>query len=262
MSLTNDQITAQNFKDFYAQIKPFLGGMPDILANKFSKADLYSTSEKIIGQWIDGKPLYQKCYSCTTPSSTSGYHTIITLDSNIEPKRIDGWLVQNNVPINCYASSSYRIITQYTASTHVIEQQVSGYTSKDEVVILRYTKTTDSPVEIGNDTDYSTTEKIVGTWIDGKPVYQKSYVKTTGLTNDAWVSMGNLPSNVSPIGVKTSTGICHTSPDDMTLPIPCYSSDESTSISINRNGIDIKLNRNSTSWDYACVTIQYTKTTD
>jgi hypothetical protein len=29
-------------------------------------------------------------------------------------------------------------------------------------------------MEIGSNTDYSTTEKIIGTWIDGKPLYQKT----------------------------------------------------------------------------------------
>ena len=31
----------------------------------------YSTTEQVVGTWIDGKPLYQKTYSGTTPSTTS-----------------------------------------------------------------------------------------------------------------------------------------------------------------------------------------------
>ena len=65
MSLTNDQITAKNFQEFYAQIRPYLNGQVPPVFNKFSKSDLYSTDEKMIGRWIDGKPLYQKTYSDT-----------------------------------------------------------------------------------------------------------------------------------------------------------------------------------------------------
>ena len=39
-------------------------------------------------------------------------------------------------------------------------------------ITVYYTKTTDSAISIGSDTDYSTEEKIIGTWIDGKPIYR------------------------------------------------------------------------------------------
>ena len=62
MSVQNPErvVTKQDLADFYQCILPYLGGMPDILANKFSKGDMYSTDGKMIGQWIDGKPLYSK----------------------------------------------------------------------------------------------------------------------------------------------------------------------------------------------------------
>ena len=56
----NNVVTEERLAQFYQQILPYLGGMPDILANKFNRADLYSTDEKLIGRWIDGKPLYQR----------------------------------------------------------------------------------------------------------------------------------------------------------------------------------------------------------
>ena len=73
MSLTNpkDVVTEERLKDFYDGIYPYLGGMPEILANKFSRSDIYSTTEKMIGQWTDGKPLYQKVITGTTSSSAS-----------------------------------------------------------------------------------------------------------------------------------------------------------------------------------------------
>jgi hypothetical protein len=56
--------------------------------------------------------------------------------------------------------------------------------------VIQYTKTTDSAISIGSDTDYSTDEKVIGTWIDGKPVYQKTYnEKVTTYTDNGYRRM-------------------------------------------------------------------------
>lgn len=34
--------------------------------------------------------------------------------------------------------------------------------------------------------EYSTSEKVVGKWIDGKKIYQKSYVITSNINNTGW----------------------------------------------------------------------------
>jgi hypothetical protein len=62
MSLTNPNtpVSQQDLQDFYHKLVPYMGGSFEAIANKFSKGDMYSTDEKMIGQWIDGKPLYQK----------------------------------------------------------------------------------------------------------------------------------------------------------------------------------------------------------
>jgi hypothetical protein len=138
MPLTNPNkvVTEERLSEFYGQILPYMGGMPDVLANKFSKGDLYSTDEKMIGCWVDNRPLYQKTVA------TGG-----------------------NVP-------SGATLIQRTTQT--------GYDT------ILYTKTTDSPIAIGSDTDYSTDEKIVGTWIDGKLIWQNTV--STG---------GNVPSGAT-----------------------------------------------------------------
>ena len=42
-----------------------------VVANKFNKADLYSTTEKVVGCWTDGRPIYQKTISCgALPNNT------------------------------------------------------------------------------------------------------------------------------------------------------------------------------------------------
>lgn len=50
--------------------------------------------------------------------------------------------------------------------------------------------------QILTNNNYSTTEHIVGTWIDGKPLYEKTIKYTTALT-----SSNNIPHNVSNISM-------------------------------------------------------------
>ena len=38
--------------------------------------DIYSTEERVVGRWIDGKPLYRKCYRMTTPNKAGEIHWI------------------------------------------------------------------------------------------------------------------------------------------------------------------------------------------
>ena len=53
-------IRESNLKSFYEDIKPFLG-CPAYVTQEGS-AEYYSTKEKVIGRWVDGKPLYQKTF--------------------------------------------------------------------------------------------------------------------------------------------------------------------------------------------------------
>lgn len=50
----------------------------------------YSTEEKEIGTWVDGKKLYRKCYSATSISDTTGSITLDNGLSGITPIKIGG----------------------------------------------------------------------------------------------------------------------------------------------------------------------------
>lgn len=195
MSLTNPRsvVTEQRLSAFYQGILPYMGGMPEMLANKFSKGDLYSTEEKMIGQWIDGKPLYQKVFSVVDTGNSSTHTITIPSTLNIES------VVYFKAEKVC---EGYGISIPYTESNHVItvsKPVTSGdiVFTKDTATVwsgtyyltMKYTKTTDSAISIGSDTDYSTEEKIIGTWIDGSPVYQKVVYNTTlgTIPNNSWV---------------------------------------------------------------------------
>ena len=189
MSLTNPDkiVTEERLNEYHNTILPYLGGMPDILANKFSRGDMYSTDEKMIGQWIDGKPVYQKTFGpkSITGSNNRTWHTIEDLSSyNVDQVvSAEGFYIDSvgvtkllNAPDS--SESGIMIGFNYPSGSKNLNVVVYGEGNESAQICItaKYTKTTDSPVAIGIDTDYSTEEKIVGTWIDGKPLYQKTIV--------------------------------------------------------------------------------------
>lgn len=194
MSLTNPNtpVSQQDLKDLYEQkILPYIGGAFGLVATGIDSANLYSTTEKIVGQWIDGKPLYQKTIAITSGMPSSGGRT--EFNHNIE--NIDYIVSQrariiypdSMVGMECDSVyidgpdslSNTQIAMVAVNATKIILKNTKTLANTELYVTLQYTKTTDSAVEsYGTDTTYSTDEHVVGSWIDGRPVYQKTIVST------------------------------------------------------------------------------------
>jgi len=263
----NRVVTKQDLADFYEDILPYLGGMPEMLANKFSKGDLYSTDEKMIGQWIDGKPLYQKTFSIPSQSSDSANYTLSNYIQNADViTNIDGMLPSVGVEVGYYWSSNNLLTVQAVASENIFS--VLAPTQKANfplVLTFKYTKSTDSAISIGSDTDYSTTEKIVGTWIDGKPIYQKT-VDCGALPNNASKAIPINITNLDIIVDMTGMAVSHSDMEFKPLTYVSGSSyDNYHGISFSVDSLDntpqIKIVTNvNRSNLYGYATIRYTKT--
>jgi len=199
MSLTNPNtvVTEQRLNEFYKGILPYLGGMPEMVANKFSKGDLYSTDEKMIGQWVDGKPLYQKTIEVNVTTSTNQganiYTGEISLSTFFDFSTIDNMFF--DIEHSFYVLGNVRgfvygwVVKE--AST-VLIGTLYARSNVPSKLTFQYTKQSDSPISIGNDTDYSTEEKIIGTWIDGKPLYQKTFVQSISVAVGDTTYVGDL----------------------------------------------------------------------
>lgn len=150
---------------------------------------IYSLEEREIGVWTDGKPLYEKTFN----NITYGSRTTIDVSSlNIDTLVAFGGtnkevLNDNQSTFGYYNSSSDRTQYYYNASnnTIIIAPTTSGHGS----VTIRYTKTTD---QAGSGTwtpqgvpavHYSADEHVVGTWIDGSPIYE---VTKSFSHNNSW----------------------------------------------------------------------------
>lgn len=57
----------------------------------FESFDVYSTEEQVIGQWIDGKPLYRKFFSLKDVSEGTDYY----IPFQCSPIKLNGFMIQN-----------------------------------------------------------------------------------------------------------------------------------------------------------------------
>lgn len=173
-----------------------------VVANKFNKADLYSTTEKVVGCWTDGKPIYQKTFTGTlTATSAIGTETttFINVGASVDTfVGAEGKVLFSGMafPISARRGDrddTMRFIghTNTSADTSHKNQFAlinAWFTSSSTYyVTVQYTKTTDSAnsFKYADENDYSTSEKIVGTWIDGSLLYQKTISFTTSSSGGA-----------------------------------------------------------------------------
>lgn len=181
---------------------------------------LYSEEEREVGVWTDGKPLYQKTYIWTNTELNQWVNHDVS-DINIDTMvDIKGWFkrIANGQVILIHpigyeerTNNAYSAQCRYTATNNTIDVYnalPSGNSSDQQVITIQYTKTTDQP---GSGTwtpegqlvhHYSTSEKIVGTWIDGSTVYERTWDLGTPeleFTEDTWVNTTISNANMSAI---------------------------------------------------------------
>ena len=137
---------------------------------------IYSLEEREIGVWTDGRPLYQK--TVRTTISLPPYEWVAT-----------DVVIPNGILISIPSAkvvngSSILGLIGYIGSSNstlaVMNLRNITYSNEEVLITLQYTKSTDVPGS-GEWTStgvpavhYSTDEQIIGTWIDGKPLYQKT----------------------------------------------------------------------------------------
>lgn len=164
------ELTQEEFEEIFSSGLP--GAITGFdMSNTTCEANIHSTDERVIGQWIDGKPLYQKSFTFTTGSS-SNIDTIGTIANISTAVSIKGYLQLANATIalpwlyNTAVSSAAYAGAMVSGSDVKVMYGGSDYCNRPGSLTIQYTKTTDSAVASG--------EKIVGQWIDGKPIFRKS----------------------------------------------------------------------------------------
>lgn len=247
---TSPVVTEDKLKDFYEDIKPFLG-CPAYVAQEGSES-WYSTDEKVIGRWTDRKPLYQKViyFNPEITITANSWQNIKSDETDIEHIVNAIILRSDGIFIPPYGSISPFIGTRgIWVYTTQLQNAIQG-------IILKYTKTTDSAATtIQEDpNEYSTTEKIIGKWIDGKPLYQICYETTF---NNGQIL--TLPSTILP--KKFDAYLYYNDTSAQTNPFYYDANNQwaiwiDNSIIMGHTGFSAYNGRNVT------IILQYTKTTD
>lgn len=159
---------------------------------------IYSEEEREIGVWKDGKPLYEKTLSISTLVSgtyTTVPYNIDDIDYIFIHNAVTQFVVNNNIVYGTsmpYVSSPSS--EQFCVDVNTNADSV-GYicgialAGGSAIVVLRYTKTTDTagsgvwtPQGVPA-VHYSTEEHIVGTWVDGSTLYEKTLTFTAPSSN-------------------------------------------------------------------------------
>lgn len=155
---------------------------------------IYSDTERVVGVWRDNKPLYAKTYhftggwvndNWTDMIDLSGLNIDAFVKSDFSVSRVNNNLqYTGNGSIRPESSGQNNTISARYYNNH-LQLMVNNYSDivRLDVTIL-YTKTTDSAGSGNWNTDgvptvhYSTSEQVIGTWIDGKPLYQCTWTGT------------------------------------------------------------------------------------
>lgn len=245
---------------------------------------IYSDEEREVGVWRDGKSLYQKSYHFEGVLNQDVLiDSTITQNDNELVNVFGSWAIGNYHYANSRQASIFETIKFLNNTTPhpIVFVNSSGlyYNSNQNnygfhmYLTIQYTKTTDTP---GSGTwttqgalahHYSTTEKVIGTWIDGKPLYEK--VTTFGAIA-AGTSNSRVASGASNIDTMVEYKVYVTEyGNKVSLPYPLFAStDNYSQYSINCQGYDpvnnnfrIDTGREIPVTD-GYIIFKYTKTTD
>lgn len=252
--------------------KDTIYGGGGVMRGNYFAPIIYSTEERVVGVWIDNKPLYQK--TCVY-GSVSGTAASLSLDiANVEYISLctEGSSVNGNCPISYVTGSNYNnniggffdVSANDAAFAIRIGSAMAGYV--DSVVLtVVYTKTTDvagsgkyNTLGVPN-VHYTTDEQVIGTWLDGKPLYQK----TIAIHNESTVSSDTTITTIdSTFRIKNWKAFAIENGVSYKVPYVAGSGNASFYFFENGNVEFTIRNMSFAAGSDFYITIEYTKTTD
>lgn len=239
---------------------------------------IYSEEEQCIGLWKNNKPLYQKTF--VTEKTNIVGNTAIDVNSDITPLNVGDIIgYENKLEYSLsggtgqYWSDDLARLRQDNTNGYTILLTIGGATLSSVKIewTIKYTKSTDAPLDavvgkstmyIASSDCYSTEEKEVGCWQDGKPLYQKT------------IDLGTMPNNasktvahgISNLDVVVSyEGFFKNPTSGGMIPFGFTHKsaiNEQIQVNIDATNINILTAVDKTALTICYLTIQYTKTTD
>ena len=252
-----------DYWSFHYEVYGIQMGSPVTFLSEYASA-CYDTTEREVGCWVDGKPLYQKTiYIPSVTSGTSYNHNIANVEQifikDIKSNRNTGWFSSGHIfeDATNNIAESFSIIPSATA----LFAYVYGCTISECYVTVQYTKTTDvagsgklTPTAMPT-VHYDDTEKVIGTWF-GQTLYQKT------------VNIGALPNTASKVVAHGISGIDtvvrvygYATNGSSTMPLPYSTNYATANVGINTpNKTEINIFDGSDRSAFSgYVTLEYTK---
>lgn len=144
IDITNNEISTDNMPA--ADMSEVISPLPGVMSRRMK----YSTEEQVVGEWIDGKPIYQKTTIVDTTSATQDNLLIDSSPNNEYISAVGYGLKGNNVifiPYFTDGTSNYAFLyfnkasgTNYDYLRMTCKLPSSGYRF---YITAQYTKTTD-----------------------------------------------------------------------------------------------------------------------
>ena len=200
MAVSNGEVTIKSgYQTVTARVYALSGGVKPY-ENKVLAPMIYSTEEREVGVWIDNKPLYQKTYVKNNIVLTDNNWTNGVLGtSGIYITDFKAYFGLENTSNSNFPYSYYRnnsefftpIIDTSHEDINVRPNMNAGVNVTTGTITIWYTKNSDVPGSGSYNTfgelmhHYSTEEKVVGTWVDGNTLYEKSYTNFSSLTGQS-----------------------------------------------------------------------------
>lgn len=227
---------------------------------------VYSEQETVVGVWTDERPIYRKVFGGDNTKLAFPFQTGISGGDHLVLLKCIGSDGENNTSYKWEINIAG---TKTNGSIYCNDTLTTVYRNGSfpvNTVIIEYTKTTDTPttkkVPFEPLIEYSTDEKMIGYWVDGKPLYRRVFKFDTFYSKGSNTLIANFKSSFNIDNVSRFYGTA-TSNNGSIYNLTGIGQDGKSGVEIETNGALMFYVSNSTGVTWKpCVTIEYTKTTD
>lgn len=230
---------------------------------------IYSLEEREVGVWTDGKPLYQKTFTFSFTCTSDDQTTIIeTLASDIDVKIIsEGYVSRDNARFKSgiYPPADIYYIFRTNDINNALDIRIGNSNGNliSGNVTIQYTKTTDTAGSSkwngqgGLACHYSTAETIVGTWIDGKVMYERTIRMNNDFSSTKTYAIPEADNLILVDGFYT----CTSGNTQYQVPLNYTESSYTSYTGWNKTLKNVYFRLNGFTSSEVCARVRYTKTT-
>lgn len=109
------------------------------------KGIVYSTHERVIGTWLDGRTLYQKTYTLNNVSTNVfDWTTLLTIDEADSIISTDGFIIRPLTQERIKINTTYMSINTLGNIVRYYTENLRSWSSLDWVITVQYTKPTNA----------------------------------------------------------------------------------------------------------------------